>query len=105
MLEEIAYSLQLFADFLACVVNFLPGDDFLGDSSAKTSIFPHNFLGRQSGRDLYVFPKYDFIAEYVWAKGPLLSVCACFDICPQVTPAELLPPAAAPSACGRPAKR
>ena len=51
MLEEIAYSLQLFADFLACVVNFLPGDDFLGDSSAKTSIFPHNFLDRQSGRD------------------------------------------------------
>ena len=54
MLEEIAYSLQLFADFLACVVNFLPGDDFLGDSSAKTSIFPHNFLDRQSGRDPYL---------------------------------------------------
>ena len=46
-------SLQLFADFLSCVVNFWPGNDFLGgSSSAKTSIFPYNFLERHSGRDL-----------------------------------------------------
>ena len=46
--------LQVFADFLSCVVNFWPGDDFLGDSSAKTSIFPYNFLERQSCRDPYL---------------------------------------------------
>ena len=33
------------------VVNFWPGDDFLGSSSAKTSIFPRNFLERKSCRD------------------------------------------------------
>ena len=47
-------SLQVIADFLSCVVNFWPGDDFLGDSSAKTSIFPYNFLERQSCRDPYL---------------------------------------------------
>ena len=36
------------------VVNFWPGDDFLGSSSAKTSIFPCNFLERQSCRDPYL---------------------------------------------------
>ena len=46
--------LQVFADFLSFVVNFWPGDDFLGGSSAKTSIFPYNFLERQSCRDPYL---------------------------------------------------
>ena len=46
--------LQVFADFLSCVVNFWPGDDFLGGSSAETSIFPYNFLERQSCRDPYL---------------------------------------------------
>ena len=36
------------------VVNFWPGDDFLGSSSAKTSIFPRNFLERKSCRDPYL---------------------------------------------------
>ena len=36
------------------VVNFWPGDDFLGGSSAKTSIFPYNFLERQSRQDPYL---------------------------------------------------
>ena len=47
-------SLQVFADFLSCVMSFWPGDDFLGGSSAKTSIFPYNFLERQSCRDPYL---------------------------------------------------
>ena len=54
ILNVIMCSLQVFADFLSCVVNFWPGDDFLGDSSAKTSIFPYNFLERQSCRDPYL---------------------------------------------------
>ena len=36
------------------VVNFWPGDDFLGGSSAETSIFPYNFLERQCCRDPYL---------------------------------------------------
>ena len=54
ILNVIMCSLQVIADFLSCVVNFWPGDDFLGDSSAKTSIFPYNFLERQSCRDPYL---------------------------------------------------
>ena len=54
ILNVIMCSLQVFADFLSCVVNFWPGDDFLGGSSAKTSIFPYNFLERQSCRDPYL---------------------------------------------------
>ena len=46
--------LQVFADFLSFVVNFWPGDDFLGGSSAETSIFPYNFLERQSFQDPYL---------------------------------------------------
>ena len=46
ILNVIMCFLQVFADFLSCVVNFWPGDDFLGGSSAKTSIFPYHFLER-----------------------------------------------------------
>ena len=54
ILNVIMCFLQIFADFLSFVVNFWPGDDFLGGSSAETSIFPYNFLERQSCQDPYL---------------------------------------------------
>ena len=68
--------LQVFADFLSFVVNFWPGDDFLGGSSAKTSIFPYNFLERQSCQDPYLSIRISSIthlAQPLWAqlRGPV----------------------------------